>query len=238
MPQTELQLRKTTGDLSFDSTLTHLDTEVTILTPVLVPTVSNLPILDTIFHTPTNQLHSMSTKVLSSDMLIDSTLVSHEILVNVKGDFHGSFSHQLSLDLISSTNGISHPEHMLVLFVRLRVSLLTLLHTLRSRLSLTTRRISSSTVVLTLGEGVSIAPVRCSILSSSRHSIHMEPGPSSCRETSVTTESASLAASEKIFSRKTILIRSLRSNTKTISSSFSSSESPARTTNRLITNLL
>ena len=127
---------------------------------------------------------------------------------------------------------------MLVLSILYRVSILTLLHTLRSRLSLTTRRILASAVVLTLGESISVAPVRCSILSSSRHSIHMEPGPSSKRPASIATESAAITASEKIFSRETILVRSLRSNAQTISSSLSSSESPARTTNRLITNLL
>ena len=92
--------------------------------------------------------------------------------------------------------------------------------------------------MLTLREGISIAPIRRSILSSSRHSSLMEPVPSSSGETTVATESASIAASEEILSRKTILIRSLRRNTKTIRSSLSSSKSPARTTHRLITNLL
>ena len=238
MPQFKLQLRKTTSDLVFNSTLTHLDTEVTVLTPILVPAVSNLPVLNTILNTPTNQLHSVSTEIRSSDVLIDSALVRHEILVHIEGNLHGSVGHQLSLDLLDSIDRVSLLEHMLILRILNRISLLTLLHTLRSRLGLTTRRILASAVMLTLREGIRIAPIRRSILSSSRHTLHMEPVPSRAGETSVATESACIAACQQIFLRKTILIRSLRRNTKTIRSSLSSSKSPARTTHRLITNLL
>ena len=231
-------LRKTTNNITFNSTLTHLDTEITVLTPILVPTVRDLPVLNTILNTPTNQLHSVSTEIFSRNMLIDSALVRHEILVHIEGDFHRSFRHELHLNLIDSMDRVSSLEHMLVLFVSLGISLLTLLHTLRSRLGLTTRRILASAVMLTLREGISIAPIRRSILSSSRHSSLMEPVPSSSGETSVATESACIATCQQIFLRKTILIRSLRRNTKTIRSSLNGAESPARTTHRLVTNLL
>ena len=232
------QLRKTTNDITFNSALTHLDTEESILTPVLVPAVSNLPVLNTIFHTPTHQLHSMTSQSLASNLLVDSTLVSHEILVNVKGHLHRSVRHQLSLDLIDATDIVRLLEHVLIPRVLDRVSILALSDALGSRFRIAARRILASAVMFTHGEGVSVAPVRCSILSSSRHARSTEPMPCRGSESALTAVTTKLTASEKIFSRKTILVRSLRSNAQTISSSFDGTESPARTTNRLITNLL
>lgn len=233
-----LQLRKSANNLALNTALAHLNTEVTILTPVLVPAVGNLPVLNTILNTPTNKLDSMSAKSGSSHMLVDTTLVGHEVLIHSESNLHRSVGHELSLDGLNSTHRVSLLEEVLIILIGHGVSLLALSDTLRSILSLSARRILTSAVMLALSKSIGIAPILRTILSSSGYTHSVEPVPSRRGETSLASESAYITASKKILRRQTILDLSLRSNAQTISSSLSSSESPARTAHRLITNLL
>lgn len=68
--------------LVIDSALPHLDLKESIVSPSSVPGVGTEPIVEVSLLSPSNNLDCMSTKKFSRFMLVDSALITHEILVN------------------------------------------------------------------------------------------------------------------------------------------------------------
>jgi hypothetical protein len=71
-----------TEDLAFNSALAMSNFEETLLTPVLAPRVSTNPILLSIFFTVADEFNGMTSKLCTSNVLVDSFLVAHEIFID------------------------------------------------------------------------------------------------------------------------------------------------------------
>lgn len=60
-----------------------------------------MPVVDTVFSSPSDNLNGMSSELLSSGVLVDSAGVLHEIFVYLEGDLHWSVLVKFSLDLLN-----------------------------------------------------------------------------------------------------------------------------------------
>jgi len=82
------------------------DTEVTLLTPVLVPGVSNEPVLGAVVNTIAEDADGVTTLIRARDVLVDTAGVGEEILVDGEGTLArtvgGDLSHHISL----TTDGV------------------------------------------------------------------------------------------------------------------------------------
>ena len=124
-----LKLRESTKThiLNMALVLAENNTEVAVLAPVLVPAVRELPVLNTVLHTPANELRSMSTESLTRHVLVDSRLVGQEVLIHIENRLQRTGFHQFSLNGINAVkNNEDLLEEVLVLRVLHRVPLLAL----------------------------------------------------------------------------------------------------------------
>jgi len=101
-------LSKTTPHGRLDTTLvdTTEDTEVTLLTPVLVPGVGDEPVLGAVVNTVAKDADSVTTLIRARDVLVDTAGVGHEILIDREGTLArtvgGDLGHHISL----TANGV------------------------------------------------------------------------------------------------------------------------------------
>jgi len=76
-----------------------LDLEESINSPTGSPGVGTEPVIHTVFVSPTENLDGVSSFERARDVVVDSTLVVHEVRVDSEGSLHRSVGIDLSLDL-------------------------------------------------------------------------------------------------------------------------------------------
>jgi len=92
------------------------DTEETVLTPVGVPRVSHKPVRSSTIDTPAEDLHCMTTKLLTRDMLVNTRRVLLKVSIHSEGDFNWTAGKDFLLDLLSSSSdGIGGGKDVLIL---------------------------------------------------------------------------------------------------------------------------
>ena len=77
---------------------TALDAEVALLTPVRVPGVGHLPVLDALVNTPANELDSMPTFHGPCDMVVNAPSIVLKVRVDGEGSLHWATMHDGLLD--------------------------------------------------------------------------------------------------------------------------------------------
>merc|ERR1740123_2686320 len=110
-------------DLILDATLIVAapDPKVALLTPVGVPRISNLPILDIILYSPAHHLHCMTPCEMTSHVVIDSACVILEIRVDFESRLHRPASHDHALDLSLATGCQDPPSERVLVMVEVAV---------------------------------------------------------------------------------------------------------------------
>jgi hypothetical protein len=88
----------TSNALSVNSDFSEGNLEESVDTPGGVPGVSNNPVVGGSFLTPTNDLDGMTTEEGSRSVLIDTTLVVHEIFVDGESSFNRAVLDNVGLD--------------------------------------------------------------------------------------------------------------------------------------------
>lgn len=217
--------------------LASQDLEETIVTPILVPGVGNEPVGSTVLNTPAEKLDSVTAEVVTSDVLVDTRLVGHEILVDGEGDFHGTIDHKILLDILDSLGRVGLLELVLIILVGNGITLLALGDALGSGLGLAARLVLALAVVVALGEGVAVAPLLAAVLTTGRDTSALKVHPGVGEETTVATEAARGAAGQEILGGETLLVLALGGDAETVGSGLSSTEGPAGTAGGLVANL-
>jgi len=217
------------------------DLEVTVHTPVLVPGVSNPPVLDTVLNTPTEDLDSVATEVLTGDVLVDTRLVVLEVSIDIESSLDRTVSHDLLLEVRLTTESVGGVEADLVTQVRHRVVGLGVALVSAGRSVIGRKRwarsVLASGVVVAVGEGVGKAAGEVVVVTTRDDTSALDPAPSRRGVTTLAAETAGSAAGEEVSSREVGLDLALGSNAETVSSSLSSTESPAGTAVGLVTDL-
>jgi len=82
-----------------NSALSPGDSEESTFSPLGSPGVSTEPVVESVFLTPTEDLDGVSTSHSTGGVLIDSTFVLEEILIDGESSFHWSVAEDFGLDL-------------------------------------------------------------------------------------------------------------------------------------------
>ena len=72
--------------------VTHAHLEESLLSPFWAPGVSAEPIVQSVLVTPSNEFHGMSSSYTSIDVVVDSSFVAHEVLIDSELSFKWSIS--------------------------------------------------------------------------------------------------------------------------------------------------
>jgi hypothetical protein len=89
----------TTGTITVDTTLSELDLEETLQSPISAPRVGNKPIIHALLITPANNLDSVST--LKSGILalhVDTTRVVEEVIIDLHTSINRAVGEEFGLD--------------------------------------------------------------------------------------------------------------------------------------------
>ena len=79
---------------------TQADTELTLFSPLFIPTIHNSPKRNSSLNAPTDQLNSVESNALSRYMLVDAALVGHKVFKDLERCLDRSIGENLRLDLI------------------------------------------------------------------------------------------------------------------------------------------
>ncbi len=99
----EVRLGRDASDtIAFNTALvlSTADLEVTLVTPPGVPAVGAEPVGGTIFLTPSDHLDGVATEVRSSQVLVDTSLVAHEVLIDRESDLNGAILIEILHDVL------------------------------------------------------------------------------------------------------------------------------------------
>merc|ERR1712224_752926 len=83
------------------------DSEVSVLSPVFVPGVGNLPVVDAIVSSPANNLNSMSSKHAAAGVLVNASVVVLKVRVDGECGLHGS----MLVDALSNVRSVVVEVH-------------------------------------------------------------------------------------------------------------------------------
>jgi len=105
--------------LSVDTAIAHKDLEGTQVTPGVVPGVDTEPVVLARIgvSSPTDGLDSMTTEGIASRVLVDTTLVGKEILIDSEGCGNGTILLDIGLDGINATDTVRAIGEVLVISV-------------------------------------------------------------------------------------------------------------------------
>jgi len=223
----------------------HLDLEESIQSPVVVPRVSNEPIVNFILHSPSNNLNGVSSNWSGiGAWSINSALVVHEVIINSEGSLNWSISHDLLLNVGDSSDRVSTESIVQVILVGFgSVRRLAGPHTSRSRVlresaTLRVGSVRSVYMVDAWWECVWLAPTSVLVQRSSDQSTVDPISPGSRGIASIASISAEeTTASQQIFRGDSGLDGSIRGNADSVRDGLSSSEGPARTTVGLVSDV-
>lgn len=236
-----VRLNETSNHSVVDSGVSLLDLEESVVTPLVVPGVSAQPVWSTVLNSPSNDLDGMSSKGSSSGVLVDSRLVGQEVLVDGEGSLDGSVSEDLLLDLFNSSDRVRALSEVLVVVVGVAVS--------RNTLSLAgwgwvlwqiwAWGEGSVDVVVAWWEGVWLAVSRLVVEVSGDQSVVDPISPGGRGVSSVASLSAEeSAAGEQVLGGDLDLAGLVGGNAESVAHGLSSSESPAGSAVRLVSNFL
>jgi len=212
------------GGLNTTLVLTTEDTEVTLLTPVFVPGVGNEPVFDTVVRTIAKDTDGVTTFIAATDVLVDTTSVSQEILIDREGTLARTVGGKLGHHISLTTDGVNLGTLSFVaLEIDARIINASLLAS-RSGLDARAGIGAARDVVIAAGEGVLDA-----LLSNNTSAL---PVVVSARGITTIARTSARAAVH-IFSRKDDINTVL--DALTVRHRLNSTESPARTAFALIT---
>merc|ERR1719424_2253168 len=72
--------------------------EIALLTPIRIPRVCNLPVLHSGINAPANHLHSVTSNLISSHMVVDAPRVVLKVCIHIESDLHWASSHDCLLN--------------------------------------------------------------------------------------------------------------------------------------------
>jgi hypothetical protein len=228
--QSFLGLYQTSDTLGLNSALVGslLDLEVTVVTPGLIPRVSNQPEVDSILSSVTEGLDGVSSEEISSSVGVNSSLVGKEVLIDREGNLNWSVGGNLALHLGNSGDRVGRLTVVLVTGVRSTVRALALSRTSWGRTNRSARWVlGRGGVVSTRGEGVWLTGGLVSEKVSGNDSDSLEVSPSWTEVTSVTSLSARGAASHNVLGGDSGLDLLSGGDTDSVGHSFGGTESPA-----------
>lgn len=217
-----------------------LDLEESVVTPLVVPGVSAQPVWSTVFNSPSDDLDGMSSEGSSGGVLVDSRLVGQEILIDGEGSLDGSVGEDLLLDLFNSSNRVRALSEVLVIVIGGVISSNT---TSLAGWGWVLWQIwaggeGSIDVVVAWWESVWLAVSRLVVEVSSDQSVVDPISPGGRRISSVASLSAEeSAAGEQVLGGDLGLEGSVGGDAVSVAHGLSSSESPAGSAVRLISNL-
>ena len=201
-----LKFRNTSTGSRLDSAfvMSSQNLEVSVVTPLLIPRVSNKPIVNIsssgAINSISQNLDSVASQSLTALVLVNTALVSQEILVDSEGSLHRTVLGNLSDQVAGSVDLV----HMLGLGLVLRVSggvvrIALLVASWSWVLLLWTRLVVlGSDVVGTWLEWVRLTPSVVSVKVAGNESGVPPVEPSWVQETSVATISASVATGQQV----------------------------------------
>lgn len=195
-----------------DTTATDEDSEVTCLTPVRTPRVGDGPVFFTVFFTPSDDLNGVTTEETTGSVSVDSTLVGHEIFVNLEGTLDRTVGHKLSLHGVDAH--VPSGREGLGEVVLLGGTILA------------SAQLTASRDVNTVTRDVRLA-----IKSGDTTVLKRSPGEG--KHTTVATHVSS-GATDEVLGGKDEVELSLGSNAESVGEGFGSTESPARSTVGLV----
>lgn len=206
------------------------DKEISLHTPVGVPTVGDLPVLDVVEGTPADDTDSVATEEVVAGLLVHTGLVGGEVIINIEGNLEGAVGHELALVGLLTANAVARCT-----LDRGHGRRGAVASALRSAggsgvLAGATWGILTSHVVVALREGVRLA-----VLSEKTSADPVVPG--SRRITAVAAASAHPAAGKEAAGGKKLVTAVGASGAQAISHSASASDGPAGTAVRLVINV-
>jgi len=216
----------TTNDFILDTAfiIATDHTEETLLTPVLVPAVGKKPVFSAVINTITKQLDSVVTKKAAADVMIDTRSIDDKVLINGKAGLAGTLGGKLLDDIVMTLNVVDIAG--IVLIVLPDCTVLASASAIRSRIILAWARILAAwDVVIARGERI-----RTAVLS---HNTILVPVHEGIRGLTTITATTTRASKHILSAKNNIL---LFSDASTIADCSNRTDSPARTTSRLITN--
>ena len=174
-------------------TIIDLDLEVTLDTPGVVPGVTDLPVLNTVLFTPTDEGDSVTTETGTRLVGVDTTSIVEEVRVDGERDRERTVLEKLLLHVISTIDGVTSLELLLVSKVVVNHSAgITLARAAGSAVG---RKLGAGGVVSTIGdvvtargEGVRVAALLVAVETTSNETSVCEPRDSRVRVTTLTTE--------------------------------------------------
>jgi len=196
-----------------NSTLSLGNLEETFVSPAWTPWVCTEPVFNAIFNTPTEHFDCMATSVWSSCVLVDTTLVIEEVIIDGECSFHRSISVNGWLNWVLVSGFNDWTILALVFLPGLSVWACALAFwSSTTTSSVGEAWITDYTVVLDIFPGISKITTIASVVSG------------------ITTN--------KIFRWEDDVNSSIGLNTHSVRESFSSTESPAWTTMLLISDFM
>jgi len=214
----------TTDDLVLDATLvaTTKHAEEALLTPVLVPAVGKKPVLAAVVNTIAQQLNGVVTKQATTDVMIDTRSVHHEIFINSKAGLARTASRKLSNDVVVAAHIVDIRSRVLVSLPSLAILALTSAG--RSGIVLRGAR------VLAAGDVVVARRERIGTAVLSNNTILL-PVEESIRGLATVAATATRASKDILRAQNNI---GILSDASTIAHSSSRANSPAGTAGRLV----
>ena len=226
----------TSNHWSFDSTfvVSSFDSEISVVSPTLVPWVSNQPVRHAVLNSPSDDFNGMSSQSRSSGMMINSCFVGQEVGINGESSLNWTVGHDFSLDLFDAwwnwVNSVSKP------FIAAVCSTIdAFILAFWCWLTWTTWSVFSRNVVITWGEKVRLTIFSSFVKSSSNNTGSLKPVPSSWWVSSVASVSTSAStAGQKILSWDSGLKSLVADDADSVTHGFNSTECPAWPTRGLI----
>jgi len=94
------------------------DLEETLVSPILIPGVHDQEVVDTILDTPANDLDGVTTEGSTCLVLVDTALVTQEVLVDRESTGDWTVGEDILLEVINAGDGVRPGGgHVLVLLV-------------------------------------------------------------------------------------------------------------------------
>lgn len=117
-------LNITSNNTAFNTALVGAteDAEGTLLTPGVIPGVGADPVWSAVLNAPTDHLDGVTTEVLAGLVLVDTTSIGFEVLIDSHGDGDGTLLHDFHLDVLDTLHTVRRLGESLVVLVGNTVS--------------------------------------------------------------------------------------------------------------------
>lgn len=233
---------ETSNNALFDTALVGapLDLEESLVSPVLVPAVGNEPVVKTSFSSPSEDLDGVASEGCAADVVVDTTLVGKEVVVDGEGSLNWAMGLDLALDLGDIVRETVNARGFVdVIGVGGAETRLAALDALGGGRVTAAVGVLSGDVVVTGWERVRLAPVGGVVQPATNQSGVLEIAPSSLGVASVAALSAAeAAASQQVLAGDPGLDLLSAGNADSVAHGFGSTEGPAGAAVGLISDFL